>query len=290
MLRFLRTDVRLPKWMRLTLPLIPFVALVIFYFVAVDTRRANNPDDKVMPTVSEMVGKMGEMTLPLPVGEDEMDWETEVRLKSQYPFWKDLWASSRRFGVSLALIVLIGVPLGLYVGTFPLAQSFLQPFLTWFDKIPALALLPILFVIWGVLGWQVAGDSMKIALIVIGVLPTVALDTAIRAQQVPRELVYKAQSLAATEQEVAWRAIFPQIWPGVLETIRLNFKSMTLLLIAAEFVAASVGLAYRIFISRRNMEMDVIIPYVLVTMMLVFALDYGVKLFSKHRYRWYYSQ
>ena len=49
----------------------------------------------------------------------------------------------------------------------------------------------------------------------------------------------------------------------MLDTIRLNLKAAMLLLIAGESLAATVGLGYRIFVVRRYVAMDIIIPYVL---------------------------
>jgi len=78
----------------------------------------------------------------------------------------------------------------------------------------------------------------------------------------------------------------PQIFPAVLNTIRLNFKAMILFLIAGESLAATVGLGYRIFVLRRYIAMDIIIPYVIWMSLLAVCADLLVRWWIKTRYHW----
>jgi NitT/TauT family transport system permease protein len=55
--------------------------------------------------------------------------------------------------------------------------------------------------------------------------------------------------------------------------------------IAGEFIAASEGLGYRVFVVKRYVAMDIIIPYVIWATILVFALDLFFQ-FLESRYRW----
>jgi NitT/TauT family transport system permease protein len=80
--------------------------------------------------------------------------------------------------------------------------------------------------------------------------------------------------------------VLPQIFPKVLDTIRLNFKAMIIFLIAGEAIAAKAGLGYRIFVVRRYIAMDIIIPYVLWISLLAFAMDFMVRLWIAKRYPW----
>jgi NitT/TauT family transport system permease protein len=229
-------------------------------------RHRENPKDKMVPTFSQMADGFKRAAF-------EKDRKGELRLLV------DTIASARRFLISLAFLSL-AVILGLNMGVFPYIELIFLRFMTFFDKIPALALLPILFIIFGL------GETSKIALILIGVFPTIALDTYLRAKEVPKEQVTKGLTLGASKFEIAYQVIFPQIFPAVLNTIRLNFKAMMLFLIAGESLAATVGLGYRIFLLRRYIAMDIIIPYVIWMSLLAFAADFLVRLLIKKRYKW----
>ena len=77
---------------------------------------------------------------------------------------------------------------------------------------------------------------------------------------------------------MAYRVVLKQIAPRVLNSIRLNLKAVMLFLFAGEMIASTDGLAYRIALLRRHMGMDVIIPYVLWVALLLFLVDFGMRL------------
>ena len=61
-------------------------------------------------------------------------------------------------------------------------------------------------------------------------------------------------------------------------------------LIAAEAIAATEGLGYRIFLMRRYMAMDVILPYVAWITLLAFALDLLLRIVNRRCFPWYYAR
>ena len=201
------------------------------------------------------------------------------RLRSSM-LWKDTKATAWRFGVSL-LLLLPAVFLGLHMGLFPYIGSTFLRFFLFFDKIVALSLLPILFIAFGI------DELSKVMLIVIGVAPTIVLDTYNLTRGVPSEQVVKAFSLGAGDFDVAYRVVLKQIWPRVLNSIRLNLKAVMLFLFAGEMIASTDGLAYRIALLRRHMGMDTIIPYVLWVALLLFLVDLTMKSLNRWMHPWF---
>ena len=158
---------------------------------------------------------------------------------------------------------------------------FFLRFVLFFDKIVALSLLPILFIAFGI------DELSKIMLIVIGVTPTIILDTFNLTRGVPAEQVVKAFTLGAGDFDVAYRVVLKQIMPRVLNSIRLNLKAVMLFLFAGEMIASTDGLAYRIALLRRHMGMDVIIPYVLWVALLLFLVDLGMRVLNRKLHPWF---
>ena len=78
--------------------------------------------------------------------------------------------------------------------------------------------------------------------------------------------------------------------PRSIDTVRLSLGGGWLFLIAAEAIASTDGLGYRIFLVRRYLAMDVIIPYVLWITFLGFAIDWLAAPDMRRRYRWYLSR
>ena len=114
--------------------------------------------------------------------------------------WKDTKATGRRFLISMVLLF-PAVLLGLHMGMFPYVGAFFLRFVLFFDKIVALSLLPILFIAFGI------DELSKIMLIVIGVTPTIILDTFNLTQGVPREQIVKGFTLGAGDFAVAYRIV-----------------------------------------------------------------------------------
>ena len=250
----------------MVLPFVPFVICVIAYAATAQIRHRENPKDKLVPTVTKLAD-----------GFHRSAFEPDRR--GEYRLLVDTIASTRRFAISLALLFL-GIILGLHMGVLPYVELSLYRFVLFIDKIPALCLLPILFIVFGL------GEVSKIALIVIGVMPTIILDTYLRAKSVPREQITKALTLNASDLEIMYRIVLPKIFPNVLDTVRLNFKAVILFLIAGEALAATAGLGYRIFVVRRYVAMDIIIPYVIWISLLAFLADLAVRMWIKKRYPW----
>jgi NitT/TauT family transport system permease protein len=166
-------------------------------------------------------------------------------------------------------------------GLFPYVGAVFLRFILFFDKIVALSLLPVLFIAFGI------DELSKVMLIVIGVAPTIILDTFNLTRGVPGEQVVKAFTLGAHDFDVAYRVVFRQVLPRVLNSIRLNLKAVMLFLFAGEMIASTDGLAYRIALLRRQMGMDVIIPYVLWVALLLFVVDMTMRYTNKALHPWF---
>jgi NitT/TauT family transport system permease protein len=260
-----------------------FAAGVCGYFYVSAARHADNPEDRVTPNIAQMTQGMLDAVMhpaeddePLPEG---AAWWT-VAMHSM--LWKDTKATSLRFLYSMVLL-LPAVWIGLHMGLFPYARAFLLRFILFADKIVALSLLPILFIAFGI------DELSKVMLIVIGVAPTIILDTFNLTRAVPNEQVVKAFTLGAGDFDVAYRVVLRQIWPRVLNSIRLNLKAVMLFLFAGEMIASTDGLAYRIALLRRHMGMDVIIPYVLWVALLLFLVDFGMRRLNQWLHPWFHE-
>jgi NitT/TauT family transport system permease protein len=258
-----------------------FITGIAAYLYVSHARHLDNPEDRVMPTVAQMARGMYDAALR-PAEEDEAQ-ATDGSLAQRFlnsMLWKDTKATSRRFILSMILLI-PAVLIGLHMGLFPYVGAFFLRFVLFFDKIVALSLLPILFIAFGI------DELAKVMLIVVGVAPTIILDTFNLTRSVPGEQTVKAFTLGASDFDAAYRVVFKQILPRVLNSIRLNLKSVMLFLFAGEMIASTDGLAYRIALLRRHMGMDVIVPYVLWVALLLFLVDLGMRVLNRKLHPWF---
>jgi len=258
-----------------------FIVGIALYVNLSIGRHKENPDDRVAPSAAQLIE--GIKTAALQPAEEDDPLDSGASLWQQIThsmLWKDTLASSRRFLIALALLI-PGVLLGLHMAVFPYFGAAFQRFVLFFDKIVALSLLPILFIAFGIEEWS------KIMLMVIGVAPTLILDTCNIARSVPREQVVKAFTLKSTNLDVAYRIVLKQVMPQIIDSIRLNLKPLALFLFAGEMIASTDGLAYRIAIMRRHMGMDIILPYVLWVALLLFVMDALLRFANRRLHPWY---
>lgn len=250
------------------LAMLPFVLVVLAYVIGSDIRRAENPRDKLLPA-------------PAAVVERAADLATEPDRRSRaILLWADTGASLRRLAIGVGVAASIALIFGLVIGLIPLARAGLASFVSFLSLIPPLALLPILFIVFGL------GEVSKVVLIAIGITPFMIRDLSQRVLEIPQEQIVKAQTLGASTWQIATRVALPQISPRLIQAIRLSLGPAWLFLIAAEAIAAQEGLGYRIFLVRRYLAMDVIIPYVCWITVLAFFIDWSLRRLSQRAFRW----
>ncbi len=250
------------------LALLPFVLIALIYTIGSAERRAANPDDKILPPVSEMVASVQRLAF-------EPDRRT-----GDYVLWADTASSLQRLLIGLGIATLIGLSLGLALGILPIVDATLGTLVSVICMIPPMAMLPILFIVFGL------GDLSKIVLIVFGVAPFMVRDMSFAAARLPREMLIKAQTLGASTWQVAIRVVLPQIMPRLIEAVRLSLGPAFLFLISAEAIAADTGLGYRIFLVRRYLSMDVILPYVAWITLIAFTMDFILSRISRAAFAW----
>ncbi len=256
---------------KIILGVLPFVVLLLIYLVASDARLVKNPDDKLLPSISDMGRAMEKLALQ------------PSKRTGEYLFWQDTQASLTRLGLGVGISALIGLFFGILNGVIPYSRTNLSPLITVISLIPPLALLPILFIVFGL------GELSKIVLITFGITPFIIRDLQGKVLELPDEQLIKAQTLGASSWLVIVRVVLPQILPRLFEALRLSLGAAWLFLIAAEAIASTDGLGYRIFLVRRYLAMDIILPYVAWITFLAFLTDYILRSVSVRFFPWFHS-
>lgn len=248
---------------------VPFALALVLYVVASGIRLAENPDDKLLPGLGSIGAAVERVAL-------EPDRRT-----GDYIFWTDTGASLQRLLIGVFVGAAVGLAVGVPNGLLPWFGAFASPAVRALSMIPPLAILPILFIVFGV------GELAKVMLIVLGTAPFLMRDVEQRVRELPREQLIKAQTLDASSWQIAMRVVLPQVFPRLVDGVRLSLGSAWLFLIAAEAIASTDGLGYRIFLVRRYLAMDVILPYVAWITVLAFALDFGLRQLNRRCFPWY---
>jgi NitT/TauT family transport system permease protein len=255
--------------LRIGLALLPLLLMALVYLTASSARHAVNTEDKLLPSASQMVAAV-----------ERMAFEPDER-SGRYLLWADTGASLRRLALGLGLSAAIGLVLGIAAGTLPLFAAPVSPLVAVLSMIPPLAVLPILFIVFGL------DELSKVMLITIGVAPMLVRDLEHQALQMPRELLIKAQTLGANTWTTITRVVLPQLLPRLAVALRLQLGCAWLFLISAEAIASTDGLGYRIFLMRRYLAMDVILPYVAWITLLAYSMDWLLRRLTRRAFPWF---
>jgi NitT/TauT family transport system permease protein len=195
-------------------------------------------------------------------------------------FATDIVMSSYRVLAGFLLAAVIGVPLGLLMGTFKTVEALIEPLVGFIRYMPASAFIP-LFILW--LG---IGDVEKIGIIFVGSFFQLILMTAVVAGSVPKEMLETAYTLGAGRLQVIRRVLLPASLPGIMDTLRIIVGWAWTYIIVAELVAAESGIGYMILNAQRMLQTGSIIFGILSIGMLGIITDYAFKWLHRWLFPW----
>lgn len=261
-------NLRPPRLGRILLALLPFVLLILVYLVASDARLAENPNDKLLPSFSKIADAV-----------ERLAFEPSRRT-GRYEMLGDTLASLQRLLIGISIAAFSGLLIGILSGIVPYARATVSPFLAAVSMVPPMAILPILFIVFGL------EEASKVALVVLGTAPLIARDMEMRAGDLPQEQIVKAQTLGASSWLLVLRVVLPQCLPRLIDAVRLSLGPAWLYVIAAEAIASTQGLGYRIFLVRRYLAMDIILPYVVWITLLAFLMDFLLRTLRRRAFPW----
>jgi NitT/TauT family transport system permease protein len=195
-------------------------------------------------------------------------------------FTADILNSVYRVMLGFIIAALIGVPLGLVMGTFKVAEAFTEPVVGFIRYMPASAFIP-LFILW--LG---IGDVEKVAIIFVGSFFQLVLMVAVVAKNVHKDMLETAYTLGAKRFQVIWKVLLPASLPGIVDTLRIIVGWAWTYIIVAELVASASGIGYMIISSQRMLRTGNIIFGILTIGMLGLITDYFFKWLYNRLFPW----
>ncbi len=185
--------------------------------------------------------------------------------------------STQRAALGFAIGGGLGLLLGLVTGSFRGAETLLDTTLQMVRNIPALALIPLVILWFGI------DESAKLFLVALGVFFPVYLNTFHGIRAVDQGLIEMARSYGLSGWTLYRQVILPGALPSILVGVRFSLGLMWVLLIVAETISAQAGIGYLTMNAREFLQTDV----VLVGIGLYAALGKLADLAAKGLERWW---
>ena len=155
--------------------------------------------------------------------------------------WVHIKASFEVVGWGFLLSVVVGVPIGTLMGRSHFARDTLEPFIMAKYSSPTVAFLPLLII------WLGIGIWSKVALVFLGGVFVIIINTASGVANVDKRLIETARSFTANEGEILLKIVAPSALPFIIASMRLAIGRVLIMVVVAELYASTAGLGYLIF-------------------------------------------
>ncbi|RXU65476.1 ABC transporter permease [Pseudomonas protegens] len=197
----------------------------------------------------------------------EATFASLVELLGRGELYEHVLVSLKRILVGLLLALLIGVPLGLLVGSYRHLEAATTPAFQFLRMISPLSWMPVVVMLMGV------GDHPIYFLLAFAALWPILLNTAAGVRQLDPRWLQLSRSLSATRWETLRKIILPGILGHVLTGVRLSIGILWIVLVPCEMLGVSAGLGYFILDTRDRLAYSELMAMVLLIGVLGFALD-----------------
>jgi NitT/TauT family transport system permease protein len=194
-----------------------------------------------------------------------------AQLVTQSDLQVHILVSLRRVVVGMGLALLIGVPLGLAVGSYDMLNAATSPAFQFMRMISPLSWMPIAVMVFGI------GDRPIYFLLTFAAVWPILLSTAEGVKRLEPSWLRLASSLSATRWETLFHVIVPGVLGHVLIGLRLAIGIVWIVLVPCEMLGVSAGLGYFILDTRDRLAYSELTAIVLIIGLLGFLLDAGAR-------------
>src|SRR6202795_1796108 len=181
--------------------------------------------------------------------------------------WAALFESLRPFFLGYALAILIGVPLGLLIGGFRVAEAALGIYVTAGYAMPLVALVPLLIL------WLGLGFALKVSVVFLMALFPICINTWLGVVAVPKTLIEVGKSFVAPDLVILRRIVLPATLPYIMAGVRLAVGRAVVAMVIAEFFTTISGLGAVIINSANNFDTATMFVPIVVLMVLALGLN-----------------
>lgn len=193
---------------------------------------------------------------------------------------EDILASCERVFVGFVFAAIIGVPIGLAMGTFYSMDRIFAPIVGMVRYMPITGFVPLIII------WLGLGEPSKISIVALGVVLYNIIMVADAVKFIPDEMINVAYTMGANRWDVVWKTIIPATFPSILDTLRVNISGAWNFVMIAELLAAQSGLGYKILQSQRFLQTDKVLFCIIVIGIIGLIIDYSLRWLSHFLTPW----
>ncbi|HYD76463.1 ABC transporter permease [Ramlibacter sp.] len=184
--------------------------------------------------------------------------------------------SLKRVLVGLSLALVLGIPIGLAVGTSRALENSTSSAFQFLRMISPLSWMPIAVMVFGI------GDAPIYFLLTFAAVWPIILNTTAGVRSLDPRWLLLARSLSATRREVLFRIILPGILGHILTGARVAIGIIWIVLVPCEMLGVSSGLGYFILDTRDRLAYSELMAVIVLVGALGFMLDGIAQILHRH--------
>jgi taurine transport system permease protein len=218
-------------------------------------------------TLVTSMGWIKPLFLPSPGAVFQQFYEYLTGAANDKPLWEHFVASMGRVFAAFALAVLTAVPVGIAMGMSRVARGIFDPPIEFYRPLPPLSYLPLIIIWFGI------DELPKVLLIYLSCFAPLALAARSGMKGASQEQINAAYSMGASYAQVIRHVILPSALPEILVGMRIAIGFGWTTLVAAEMVAANVGLGQMVLNASNFLRTDIVIMGIVVIGAVAYLFD-----------------
>ncbi|MDV2998688.1 MAG: Bicarbonate transport system permease protein CmpB [Chroococcopsis gigantea SAG 12.99] len=181
-------------------------------------------------------------------------------------FWQ-IFASLQRVAVGFSLAAVVGIAVGIIIGSSALIYNAIDPIFQILRTVPPLAWLPLSLAAFR------NNEPSAIFVIFITAIWPIIINTAVGVQQVPQDYKNVSRVLKLSKIEYFINVLFPATVPYVFTGLRIGIGLSWLAIVAAEMLIGGVGIGFFIWDAWNSSMLSEIILALVYVGIVGFLLD-----------------
>ncbi len=223
------------------------------------------------------LGWLSTRVLPAPLEVVTAFWT----LTASGELWTHVQVSAGRALSGLAVGGGLGLLLGLLTGSSRIAETLLDSTIQMVRNIPALALIPLVILWFGI------DESAKLFLIAVSVFFPIYLNTFHGIRGVDPGLIEMGRTYGLKRWQLYTQIVLPGALSSILVGLRFSLGLMWVILIVAETISAQAGIGYLTMNAREFLQTDIVLVGILLYAALGKLADVFAKSLERYWLRWH---
>jgi taurine transport system permease protein len=213
------------------------------------------------------LGWVKPLFLPSPQAVFQQFYEYLMGTANDKPLWQHFTASMFRVFSAFFLACVTAIPIGISMGMSRVMRGIFDPPLEFYRPLPPLAYLPLIII------WVGIDETPKVLLICLSCFAPLALAARSGMRSASQEQINAAYSMGASYWQVIRHVILPSALPDILIGMRIAIGFGWTTLVAAEMVAANVGLGQMVLNASNFLRTDIVIMGIIVIGVVAYLFD-----------------